>query len=152
MNSSVIRQKGESQNGCFKKTKYVKFSDKRTFLTPWFFILEFSARELKLDLNIFFELMQNRRQISYCFTNLVGTLWSEFFSWFLCIVLIACFNSFDLTVNFTKDVFPKNHKTFQRIVTGLDFCGFKRMWHYIFSCYFRNNLLLFIFLFIFVDT
>ena len=33
--SSVIRQKGESQNGCFKKTKYVKFSEKRTFLeTP----------------------------------------------------------------------------------------------------------------------
>ena len=34
MNSSVIRQKGESQNGCFKKTKHVKFSKKRTFLTP----------------------------------------------------------------------------------------------------------------------
>ena len=25
---SVIRQKGESQNGCFKKTKHVKFSEK----------------------------------------------------------------------------------------------------------------------------
>ena len=33
-NSSVIRQKGESQNGCFKKTKHFKFSEKRTFLTP----------------------------------------------------------------------------------------------------------------------
>ena len=33
--SSVIRQKGESQNGCFKKTKHAKFSEKRTFLTPW---------------------------------------------------------------------------------------------------------------------
>ena len=32
--SSVIRQKGESQNGCFKKTKHVKFSEKRAFLTP----------------------------------------------------------------------------------------------------------------------
>ena len=30
----VIRQKGQSQNGCFKKTKHVKFSEKRTFLTP----------------------------------------------------------------------------------------------------------------------
>ena len=29
--SSVIRQKGESQNGCFKKTKHAKFSEKRTF-------------------------------------------------------------------------------------------------------------------------
>ena len=28
--SSVIRQKRESQNGCFKKTKHAKFSEKRT--------------------------------------------------------------------------------------------------------------------------
>ena len=30
-NSSVIRQKGESQNGCFKKTKHAKFSEKCSF-------------------------------------------------------------------------------------------------------------------------
>ena len=35
-NSSVIRQKGESRNGCFKRTKHAKFSEKRTFLTPWY--------------------------------------------------------------------------------------------------------------------
>ena len=34
--TSVIRQKGESQNGCFKKTKHAKFSEKQTFLTPWY--------------------------------------------------------------------------------------------------------------------
>ena len=34
-NSPVIRQKGESQSGCFKKTKHVQFPEKRTFLTPW---------------------------------------------------------------------------------------------------------------------
>ena len=34
--SSVIRKKGESQNGCFKKTKLPKFSEKQTFLTPWY--------------------------------------------------------------------------------------------------------------------
>ena len=33
---SVIRQKGKSQNGCFKKTKHVKFSEKQIFLTPWY--------------------------------------------------------------------------------------------------------------------
>ena len=27
--TSVIRQKGESQNGCFKKTKHAKFAEKR---------------------------------------------------------------------------------------------------------------------------
>ena len=32
--SSAIRQKGESRNGCYKKTKHAKFSEKRTFLTP----------------------------------------------------------------------------------------------------------------------
>ena len=34
--ASAIRQKGESQNGCYKKTKHVKFSEKGTFLTPWY--------------------------------------------------------------------------------------------------------------------
>ena len=32
--SPVIRQKGESQNVCFKKTKVAKFSEKLIFLTP----------------------------------------------------------------------------------------------------------------------
>ena len=36
-NPSVIMQKGESQNGCFKKTKHVKFSEKRTFLEMFVF-------------------------------------------------------------------------------------------------------------------
>ena len=36
LNSSVIRQKGQSQNGCFKKKKHAKFPEKRTFLTPWY--------------------------------------------------------------------------------------------------------------------
>ena len=34
INSSVIRQKGQSRNGCYKKTKQTKFSEKQTFLTP----------------------------------------------------------------------------------------------------------------------
>ena len=32
--SSVIKQKGESQNGCLKKTKRAKFTEKLKFLTP----------------------------------------------------------------------------------------------------------------------
>ena len=32
--SSVIRQKSESQNCGYEKTKHPKFSEKRTFLTP----------------------------------------------------------------------------------------------------------------------
>ena len=34
--SLVIRQKSESQNGGNKKAKYAKFSEKRTFFTPWY--------------------------------------------------------------------------------------------------------------------
>ena len=34
--SSVIRKKGESQNGCFKKTKHAKFFVKRVFITSWY--------------------------------------------------------------------------------------------------------------------
>ena len=33
---SVIRQKCEFQNGRFKKTNHVKFSEKRAFLTTWY--------------------------------------------------------------------------------------------------------------------
>ena len=33
--SLVIRQKGESQNKCFRKTKQAKFSEKQTFLNPF---------------------------------------------------------------------------------------------------------------------
>ena len=29
-------QKDKSQNGCFKKRKHAKISEKRTFLTPWY--------------------------------------------------------------------------------------------------------------------
>ena len=32
VNSSVIRQKGESQNGCFKKAKHVEIFEKQTFV------------------------------------------------------------------------------------------------------------------------
>ena len=35
-NSSVIRQKDKSQNKCYKKTNHAKFSEKQTFLTPWY--------------------------------------------------------------------------------------------------------------------
>ena len=33
---SIIREKGESQNGYFKKTKHAKFSAKTNTFTPWY--------------------------------------------------------------------------------------------------------------------
>ena len=34
--SLVIRQKGESQSGCYKKTKRAKCSKNQTFIIPWY--------------------------------------------------------------------------------------------------------------------
>ena len=48
MKSSVIKQKGESQNGCFKKTKLAKFSEERTFLTPWYAHVRLRIRGLEM--------------------------------------------------------------------------------------------------------
>ena len=36
VDSVGIKEKSESQNGCFKKAKYAKFSEKQTFLTLWY--------------------------------------------------------------------------------------------------------------------
>ena len=33
--STATSQKGKSQNGCYKKTKHAKFSEKQTFFTPY---------------------------------------------------------------------------------------------------------------------
>ena len=38
LNSTVIWQKGESENVCYKKTKYTKFSEKRTFFLTKIFL------------------------------------------------------------------------------------------------------------------
>ena len=38
MNTSVIRQKGKSQNGCFKKTKHAKFPEKTNISYPLMFV------------------------------------------------------------------------------------------------------------------
>ena len=34
--SVIRRQKDESRNGSNKKTKNAKFSEKKTFVTPWY--------------------------------------------------------------------------------------------------------------------
>ena len=41
INSSVIRQKGESQNGCFKKAKHAKISEKHRLFYGNFGVLCF---------------------------------------------------------------------------------------------------------------
>ena len=53
--ASVIRQKGESQNGCLKKTKYAKLSKKHLPLETSTYVC---ARTLFTD--FFFELIKLR--------------------------------------------------------------------------------------------
>ena len=42
-----LQQKGESQNGCYKKAKHAKFSEKQTFLTPWYVNIRVHIRGTK---------------------------------------------------------------------------------------------------------
>ena len=62
--SSLIRQKSESQDGCFKKTKHAKFSEKRTFLTPWYTHVRFEICSFALLPTIFL--------YSFCFFMMSG--------------------------------------------------------------------------------
>ena len=68
-NTSVIRQKGESQNGRFKKTKQDKFSEKQTFLisfyAPPFALLPTNRYTTMLimlwDFSIFYQIFFSRQ-------------------------------------------------------------------------------------------
>ena len=66
---SHLRQKSESQNGCFKKTKDAKFSEKRTFLTLWYAHLRRLERLLKQDI-LAVELVSDLKEL----IHLSGTL------------------------------------------------------------------------------
>ena len=55
------RQKGETPNGCFQKTKPAKFSEKRTFLTPWYEHVRFSE-----NLTCFVFLKHPSRDYPFC--------------------------------------------------------------------------------------
>ena len=65
--SSAIRQKGESRNGCYKKTKHAKFSEKRTFLTPGY------ARDIS-------------SAIKHCWQNIFCIFPTG--KWFFCVVIL----------------------------------------------------------------
>ena len=66
-NSSVIRQKGESQDGCFKKTKHVRFSEKRTFLKKCSFFWKFDVLCFLETPVLRFALWPYYRRIIFCF-------------------------------------------------------------------------------------
>ena len=53
--SSIIRQKAESQNGCFKKTKHVKFCEKTNISKPWTFLKHVRVRISGLEMFVFSE-------------------------------------------------------------------------------------------------
>ena len=48
--SSAIRDKGESQDVCYKNIKYGTFSEKQTFLTPWYAQARVRIRDKKCSL------------------------------------------------------------------------------------------------------
>ena len=74
-NLSVIRQKGESQNGGNKKKKYAKFSENRSFLTAWY------AHVCFLPPDITYQGLRNFRfsRNSACFAFLLPPFWDSLF-------------------------------------------------------------------------
>ena len=82
---SLIRQKGESQNGCFKKTKHVKFSEKRTFLTPCAYQGVRNVRFFgKFSVLCFLETPVLRFALLPYYRWIVMKLWEQFFVAFQC--------------------------------------------------------------------
>ena len=59
--ASVIRQKDQSQNEYYKKTKHTKFSEKQTIFTPWYAHANlralFSCNWLEIEIGSFFALL-----------------------------------------------------------------------------------------------
>ena len=51
---AVIRQKGESQNGCYKKTKHAKLPKKRKVLNPQYPHLRVRIRGKEIFVSLFF--------------------------------------------------------------------------------------------------
>ena len=57
--SLVIREKGKSQNGCFKKTRHVKFFEKQTFLTLCYANVRGFVTQKCIHMNICFDAFEN---------------------------------------------------------------------------------------------
>ena len=111
INSSVMRQKGESQNGCFKKTKHVKFSEKRTFFTRWYAHDTSAYQGVK---NVRFS------EILTCFVFLKHPFWdSSYLPYYRRIVNCAIFQLFTMSLVILKIVFFS--KIFEAVVVLLDY-------------------------------
>ena len=52
ISSWLMRQKVVSQNGCFKKSKYAKISEKWAFLTPWYACANQGVRNVRFLENL----------------------------------------------------------------------------------------------------
>ena len=64
--SSVTKQKGESQNECYKKAKHATFSNKQTILTPWYACAYSPFYLIADEMSPFSLLMGKYRQIKVC--------------------------------------------------------------------------------------
>ena len=71
--TSVIKPKGESQNGCFEKTKHVKFSEKRRFLKESSFFGKFEVLCFLSNTNFEIRPIALLPTITYCSLQLTTT-------------------------------------------------------------------------------
>ena len=115
--SSIISQKGESQNGCFKKTKHAKFSEKWTFLTLWYPHVLIRIRRVR---NVRFSgnLVRNVRfsENLACFVFLKHQFWGSLFCritdvmmWFFYVESWALWKISYCFVSRNKSLIKQNH-------------------------------------------
>ena len=105
LKSWVRRQKGESQNGCCKKTKHARFSEKRTFLTPDTHMYVFVSGGKKSS----FFLKQPFWDSPFC--HITDEIWCylELFVWGFEIAGFDCFKLYvDLGKEGIQRQFPRN--------------------------------------------
>ena len=75
-NSLVIRQMGESHDGCYKETNHAKFSKKQTSLTPWYACVLIRGKKCSF-LGLFFIILKSYGKIdntcgcNYCSLSIV---------------------------------------------------------------------------------
>ena len=86
LNSSVIKQKGESKNGCFKKTKHAKFPKYEHFLPPDKRTCEYhGVRNVRFSENLvcFFFLKHQFLDSPFCLITdeLKNIFHKSFFAW-----------------------------------------------------------------------
>ena len=106
--SSTIRHKGKYQNGCYKKRKHVKFSEKRTFLTPWYANVRVRIRGRKCSFFGKFSVLW------FLVTPVLRVALLSYYQWFAVLRLrwlLHIFHLSECNYQLLDEIYPPNMRT-----------------------------------------